>query len=77
MSRKLVGLPSLSVCVGRRATQEIPPPRRCSLKFLVIAAAVILAIGALGLWGHPFDISLKEGAACALGAACLLTLARL
>ncbi len=46
-------------------------------KALVLAAAVILAIGALGLWGHPFDISLKEGAACALGAACLLVLARL
>ena len=49
----------------------------CVTKFLVLAAAVILAIGALGLWGHPFDISLKEGAACALAAACLLTLDRL
>ena len=43
-------------------------------KVLVLPAAVILAIGALGLWGHPFNISLKEGAACAFAAVSLLAL---
>jgi len=35
MPRKLVGLPSLSVCMGRGPTQEIPT-RRCSLRLVML-----------------------------------------